>query len=289
MQRSLIAMGVAALAAWAPLGSTTRGSPSHLSAPPAGLKAALGGNVHGHVVNAAGVGIPGAQLQMMHLTGERSDDRNAVSDDAGAFAFVNLAAGIYELSVRRIGFKPEFTQVEVANGGDVSLNVRLTSAVQQLDTVRAEANTMPEQYGRSLRMAEFYERRRLGNGHFFTREDIEASAASSSASLINRVGGMRADVNHTDIIVHSMGCAGTGVSSGADTSTMSRNDGWGHIALRVDGSKIPPGDRASVMGMLSPADIEAIEVYRSPGELPPQDVGDACAAVYVWTRIGASK
>jgi hypothetical protein len=257
----------------------------------------LAGSLHGRVVNLVGVGIAGAQLQMMHLTGERSDDRVAMSDDAGAFVFPVLAPGLYELSVRRIGFKPVFTQVQIASD-DILLNVRMDAAVQRLDTMRTDADAMPEQYGRSLRMAEFYERRQLGNGHFFTREDIDASAASSPADLIRRVAGMRTYIGNGSIVVKSTGCVGTGLISnfGPDTSATrsgggsigsSSPDGWGNVALYIDGVIVPPGYRNQELASLSPVQIEAMEVYQSPSELPPEAVGNACAAVYVWTRIGS--
>lgn len=42
-----------------------------------------------------------------------------------------------------------------------------------------------------------------------------------------------------------------------------------------------------VLGSLHLSDIEAIEVYRSPSELPMRAIGNACAAIFIWTRFSA--
>ena len=301
MRSSLAAMALAVLAPAVASGPTHPGARTEpdSTAPAAVLRVTeSGGSLHGRVVNLLGLGIPGAQLQMMHLTGERTDDRDIVDDNDGNYKFSSLVPGLYELSVRRIGFQPAFTQVRIEDGKDLMLNVRLNAVVQQLDTIHAQAEVMPEQYGRSLRMAEFYERRAQGNGHFFTREDIEAAAASSPGDLVQRVNGMKAYTNNGRVSVKSSGCVGTGILTaasntgrsiaGGDGSSQSNSiDGWGDVALYIDGTQVPVGIRDQEFGALSPVQIEAMEVYRSPTELPPEAVGNACAAVYVWTRIGS--
>jgi len=300
MRSSFVTVALAALVPAAALPSAHRAAPldrTHTARAESRLEPPPGGGLHGRVVNLLGLGIPGAQLQMMHLTGERVDDRDIVDDDDGNYRFVGLVPGLYELSVRRIGFKPAFTQVRIEDGKEISLNVRLNAVVQQLDTVHADAEAMPEQYGRSLRMAEFYERRAEGNGHFFTREDIEAAAASSPADLVRRVAGMTTFGGNGHVIVKSTGCIGTGLLSKATSDTRSiagqasdvqsnSTDGWGDVALYIDGTQVPAGIRDTEFGALSPVQIEAMEVYKSPVELPAEAIGNACAAVYVWTRIG---
>jgi hypothetical protein len=247
-----------------------------------GQIAASGAEVHGRVLDASGGGVAGAQIQVVHLSGERSDDRVLVTDADGAFAFHQLNPGLYEMAVRRIGFTPAFLQFRVANGSDLPLNIRLRSSVQQLDTIIANVDGMPDRYGRSVRMADFYERRQTGMGHFFTRDDIDASAAGGPADLVRRIGGMSAWNTPGGIVVNSSGCAGTLVPQEDDGTPP---DGWGHIALYVDGSLIQPGYRAAEFALLTATQVEAMAVYRSPAELPPEAVGNACAAVYVWTRI----
>jgi TonB-dependent Receptor Plug Domain. len=63
--------------------------------------------------------------------------------------------------------------------------------------------------------------------------------------------------------------------------------GFGVLALYVDGTRVQPReDIPSLLGSLRPSDIEAVEVYRGPSEVPIEALGDACAAIYIWTRLG---
>lgn len=259
---------------------------------------------HGHVMSQDGRPLAGAQLQMTHLSGERSGDHSTVTDKDGAFAFHQLAEGYYELSVRRLGYKPSFMEIQVGRAGDLDLTIKMVAATQTLDTIAVKSDQeMPQMYGRSLRMAQFYERRQLGIGHFFTREDIEDSHTATPADLIRRVGGMHVWEQGNGVIVKATGCIGSGlpgslnvigqhatdtVSNLPNTSLGGHDDGWGNVALFVDGSPVPKGYRDSELGDLKLVEIEGLEVYRSPAELPMEASGNACAAVFVWTRIGTS-
>jgi len=64
-------------------------------------------------------------------------------------------------------------------------------------------------------------------------------------------------------------------------------DHWGPIALYIDGAMVMPDNRVDAFSALRPGDVEAVEVYRSPTELPAEAMGNACGAIYVWTRFGA--
>ncbi len=52
------------------------------------------------------------------------------------------------------------------------------------------------------------------------------------------------------------------------------------LAYFLDGLRTT-GDLLTVF---RPQNIEAIEIYRGPSELPPEAMGNACAAVFIWTR-----
>jgi hypothetical protein len=42
---------------------------------------------------------------------------------------------------------------------------------------------------------------------------------------------------------------------------------------------------AAELGALRLSDLESIEVYRGPSELPPDARGDGCAAIFVRTGV----
>lgn len=55
--------------------------------------------------------------------------------------------------------------------------------------------------------------------------------------------------------------------------------------LFLNGTRIQ--DVPTELGLLRLSDIEAVEVYRGPTELPAEAVGNGCAAIFVWTRVGS--
>jgi hypothetical protein len=244
--------------------------------------------MHGRVTNSAGAPVPGVQLRLIPLGGDASDARAATSDSAGAFAWTGLSGGRYQLSARRLGFLPVSVSFDLVDGVDRQATIQLT-AVQRLDTVRTQTNSLtPARYGTSSRMDEFYRRMNEGNGKFITREEIDAAVAISSGDLLRRVPGLTVAMTTNGdgtprVQVNAIGCrmAEIGAKTGADNG-----DGWGNVALYVNGVMVR-GDRGETLAMMPPSEIEALEIYRSPTELPAEAVGNACAAVYVWTRFGA--
>ena len=57
-------------------------------------------------------------------------------------------------------------------------------------------------------------------------------------------------------------------------------------ALYLNGVRIDTVSVRETIAELDLGDIEAIEVYRGVSELPPEAMGNTCAAIYVWTRFG---
>jgi hypothetical protein len=86
----------------------------------------------GRVASEGGRPVSGATVAAR----SESVSREAVTDSAGAFRFSALAAGLYTLTVRRVGYRSaEITAVRVAIGQTVSLEVTLTQAARQLSTI----------------------------------------------------------------------------------------------------------------------------------------------------------
>ena len=75
---------------------------------------------------------------------------------AGRFRFVDVPPGQYILIVRRIGFRPTSSIVQVGARDTLRLSFILEPALPQLDTV------IVSERRQSLRMLEFEERRRQG-------------------------------------------------------------------------------------------------------------------------------
>ena len=88
----------------------------------------------GTVVDADGRPVVSAAIRASRTDGSLA--RDAVTDSAGAFRMSGLVAGIYVVTVHRVGYRnAELSGVRVADGQTRTLNVSLTQAVRQLSTI----------------------------------------------------------------------------------------------------------------------------------------------------------
>lgn len=223
---------------------------------PAALQAQAAGDslwVAGTVVDSAGRGVPEATV-IIHPAGTTTR-----TDSAGGF-LVRTVGGPANLLVRRVGFRAFQAEVDLVGGEDRRFRLQLTALPTELDAVvtRGRKPYMPP--GAPAMLDDFYRRRAEGKGRTFTREEIE------------RYGSVRAAVNTVPGVRPS-----TDVNGRFTNLTMTRCR-QSEISWFLDGRPVmnPPE--------LPDNDIEAIEVYRGPGSIPPEAVGNACAAIFVWTR-----
>jgi hypothetical protein len=187
-----------------------------------------------------------------------------VTGENGRFRIVSVVAGDYVLLVRRIGYEPTTARISVAERDTLRLSFALQPAVATLDTVAVAARSV------SPRLAEFYERRKVGPGQFMTQEQIEKQNAVRVSDLIGRFLGLR------------MTADGRGAFSLRDTPAhpcpvAAVVDG---IARDTDLSRLP-----------SPKEIAGIEFFAGPSEIPLQYKSTRkntwCGLILIWTRDGS--
>jgi hypothetical protein len=58
------------------------------------------------------------------------------------------------------------------------------------------------------------------------------------------------------------------------------------VALYLDGIRVDTASLRQTIAELALSEIEAVEVYRGVSELPAEAMGNACSAIFVWTRFG---
>ena len=127
-----------------------------------------------------------------------------------------------------------------------------------------------------LERSGFYERRQLGSGIFIDRAAIERRSQRRTSDILRTVSGVRVTATYdgVDIMMRSAG----------KTSIVNRNC---RPPIYVDGIIVaaPLGDRIDLHAIL-PGDIEAIEAYSGPAQVPPKYGGAyaACGVVLIWTR-----
>jgi hypothetical protein len=181
----------------------------------------------------------------------------------GEFVLDSLPGGTQALVVRRVGFAPGRTIIDVAAGAPARVALRLERAVPRLNPVVVTAQEALSRVG-------FEERQKRGMGAFLGPEDIQRMQPQLVTSALRTLPGLR---------VVPTGTGGYTVES-------SRSGMGGCVTYWVDGApfrELTPGD---VDNAFPASQLAAIETYQ-PGSAPPQFTSpgmSGCAAVVIWTQ-----
>lgn len=196
------------------------------------------------------------------------------TNSAGRFRFLDVPRGQYLLIVRRIGFRPVSSIIQVEARDTLRLSFTMETTVQTLETV-----TVVEER-RSLRMIEFDQRRKQGFGFFITGALIEQRNLPVAADYLRFAPGVS--------------LAPSGQASGnPELVAISKReggsifgDGAGACAMQVviDGVPAPPRFPLELLPM--PREIAGIEIYNGAATVPPQfsGVDRRCGMILVWTK-----
>lgn len=235
----------------------------------------------GQLLAGDGSPVAGAEIE---VGGSRVSNR---SDSAGKFLVEAAPSGRVRLQVRVLGFSPLDTTLALQAGETYSVTLRMARTVQQLDPVVTEAVLpygKPIRYQHTGRFDEFYERRAKRPGTYFTREDIERSGRNTAMELMSSVPGVTVNFRPGDgqMYLRFARCEGNSIWN--QKRPPDERQLW--FSLFINGRRITGGVAAmQTLGQLRTDEIETIEVYRGPSQLPVDAVGDACAAVFITTRF----
>lgn len=218
--------------------------------------------VAGTVVDSAGQPIDRAQVFL------EPNSALVLSDTLGRF-LVRAEAGQVLLIARRLGYAVFVSEVDLAPGQDRRFRIVMRPVALTLDAVETRAargQYRPE--GVPATLEDFYRRRATGRGRTFTRDEFV------------RLGGFRGALATVPGVR-----AGSGGTSRLSEVAMTRCppdlEGQAQsIAWYLDGFRV------MAMPELMDTEVEAIEVYRGPSQLPADAVGNSCGAIFVWTRRG---
>jgi hypothetical protein len=238
--------------------------------------------LHGVVLSEAGD--PLGDVAVSIPTG----DLSTRTDAEGRFSFTAAPWGQVRLRVRSLGHAPLDTLLLLQSGTSYSVRLHLRPFVPQLDTVTVQATMAygkPARYRYTSKFDDFYERRAKQPGSYFTREDIERLDRSKVSDLLLMVPGVtfqwRRGNNKEGTAPHLR--VARCVAPVIPLSGGGRDSGYSWFALFIDGHRIT-GDPMEILGNISTTEVETIEVYRGPSQLPLQAMGDACAAMFITTR-----
>jgi hypothetical protein len=191
------------------------------------------------------------------------------TDSSGLFSSTLPRAGVYSLRVEKIGYRTQQTDTFEIGPSEV-LELRIVISIEAVPLTPIEVTA---RYRVSRAHTDFERRvesgRRSGLGHFFTRKDIDGTAVMRTSSMLMRVPSIR--------LVHARdGTVYLGVPERGTYNCRS--------AVFLNGMEISQSFGLDELGL---DEIEGIEVYRSPIEIPTELAHPGvCTVVAFWTRVG---
>ena len=193
--------------------------------------------------------------------------RMTFTGDGGAFriAAPELRWGLNHLQFRRVGYRMLNADVWLVHHDSIlDLDVALTPLAVRMPEVVVEGERTTYAYGPLRQM---YRRKRVGFGEVFSRADIERIRPIFVSSLLKRMAGV------------------TAVPDGAGGTTVRMWARGGFACsprIYLNGIRI----RGLDIDMYLPDQLEGLEVYTGPSQIPPEfnATGSVCGVVLFWTR-----
>jgi len=227
-----------------------------------------GQTMRGRVLDAAtGEGV--AQAQVQALTEEGRDGGHTRTRADGSFEIPLRAPGTFRIRAERTGYNPTVTTtLPVALREAVEVEVRLSASAVAIEPLRVTARVQPP-HRRNLEMNGYYDRERQGIGRYLRREDIERYPTQNLAQLLSRVPGTAIQYVRTKQYIYFMRNGGCRPQGYLD-----------NVRMVVDATM-------DINAIVTPGQIEAVEMYRGAAEIPVQynnARGAVCGVVLIWTR-----
>lgn len=197
-----------------------------------------------------------------------SDDSTVafvVTDAGGAFTLSVPEGGSYQLRAERIGYRTAVTPpLDLLAGDTLSIEYRLSVDAVALNPITVIAFSRHP----AGPLGGFYDRQRRNlAGHFVTRAQIDERNPVFTTDLLQGIAGVN--------VVHTARAGGAVVLLRGNCRPQVYLDG---VPIGLAGM--------SIDDLVQPMDLEGIEVYRGPGEVPVEFARGACGAVLLWTRRG---
>ena len=243
-----------------------------------GQRPTVGAELWGRVLLAGDtVALPGTVVEVVGLPSR------VTSSQTGFYRFAQLPQGPQQLRVRHIGYESVSIPVELKDGEAERRDISLTRLATTLTEVRIEGQVRKV----PPRFQEVYRRMSTATGKFFTREDIDLLNPTDVLSLLDQVPTAR--VSRTGIKFARCNEGGQLALSRVGGKVQIWIDG-----LRMTGRATTPrgrdddnaiaAEQREVLRMVSPSQVQAIEVYSGVSRIPGEFLDDACAVIAIWTK-----
>lgn len=196
-----------------------------------------------------------------------SEDPGSFILSAAAFGYGTTRAGVFELGA----------------GGEMSVEVRLRVDPVELDAMLVGLNRPVLEH--PLVSSGFVDRFSQGFGHFITPFEIERSSAQTTTELFRGINGVtvrpiapgRPDLG-----------SGSTLSYAGDRIMLQGQARWCQPTVYLDGMRYEYDADTAIDAMVPLGSISAVEIYRSPAEVPVQYNAtrsqDLCGVILFWTK-----
>jgi hypothetical protein len=212
----------------------------------------------------------------------------AQTDSLGQFQ-LKTGPGRYQIAAVRAGYTSVLSApVALANGEQITVRVPIAAGgdprnhIGVLEHTRTEGGDLRPPM-RSADEDNRATRRKLGNGIFLDRGQLEKSNAINLGDLLRRLPGVSMDAAGTAQAVEMRRTSGTAVRNAVAPCRV----GWFLDGRRVDrpGMTDPMTEGLTSIQL---SELEAVEVYRGLSEMPAEfaEPDLRCGAVALWTRRG---
>jgi hypothetical protein len=221
--------------------------------------------------------LAGARVFLLNRYGRTAD--YTVTDDAGRFRFERKDSGWYRLEATAVGYERAISAPlwMTQDRDSAVVEVRLSPHVVLMAPVEvvamSGARTSPV-----LENMQF--RRSHGFGYQITREAIEQRHPAQVSDMLAELPGVYAERRGTGASGRTirMGRALPGVGGGECP-----------VQIFLDGrltTRGGPGGDVQVDDLVNPLDVEAIEVFRGLGSVPPEFLtpNARCGVIAIWTK-----
>src|SRR6185437_7361894 len=191
----------------------------------------------------------------------------------GRFRITDVPEGQYLLVVRRVGYRPISSTIQIAAHDTLRLSYTLEPATAaELQPVVVTAAV------RSKRMSDFEARRHFGVGIFLTDSAIEAHHPVFSTELFRAIPQINVSPDNSGAVTQYY----------ALSAREGANPTLGACPMSVLLDQVPLPTPFNLDLLPAPSEIAGIEIYPGPSTTPPQFAGfnKGCGVILVWTKDG---
>jgi hypothetical protein len=211
--------------------------------------------ITGKVTNAGGVPVSGARVSV------QGSGASAATGTDGRFTLTGVMPGTQSILVRRVGYSPTETPLDVTSLHTNDVTVRLGAYTPVLSSVDVQAKSDP------LESTGFERRKKMGMGKYMDLEQIQKSNPTYTSDILRRIPGLYI----------------TGSGSSATVSTTRSN---GCVGFVIDNNPVSTDAGQSIDEIIQENDIVAVEFYQ-PVDVPMEFTNGSnsgCAMLILWTK-----